>query len=149
MDKIVDRLLADRAVTWFKDRGADKSEDPENSSGWVTKAIMALIVVAFLAYLAYKANSRSKELAKLKHNRDVAKEEEKQAKLDWELAELDKDIEDKMNMLIVIGERRAALDKELEVIEEEVEYEGFKIEAIDNWDDMDAYLDTLRAERPS
>lgn len=143
MNNLAERLLADKMVSWFKSKGTSKKDNSDAGSGWVTKVVMGLLVFAFVSYLAYKASSKGKELAKLKHGRDLAAEKEKQAKLDWELAELDKDIEEKMKVLTAAQKELEDLDKELEKLEEDTEFERVKIEAIENWDDMDRYIDSL------
>ena len=140
MNSIISKLLADKAVAWFKNRGSDKK------TGWFTKVVMGLVVFAFVAYLAYKGNSKGKELAKLKHERDLAKEEEKQAKLDWELGELDSDIEEKLRKLQDAQEKLATLEGAIVSLGEAAEFERIKIEAIENWDDMDRYINSIGGE---
>lgn len=143
---LVESLLADKAVSWFKGKGTSKSTNSDEKSGWVTKAVMFIVVLAFVAYLAYGANRRAKELAKVKHERDVSKEDLHRAQVDWELSDIDADIEESMENLHTAIQHSLTLDAELESIEEEHEFEQAKIGAIENWDDMDRYLDGLRAK---
>lgn len=143
MSDLVDKLLADKTVAWFKDKGSPKTDNSDEKSGWVTRVVLGLLVFAVVAYLAYKATSKGKELAKLKHDRDLAAEETRQAKLDWDLGELDDEIAEKLKNLDKAQKELASLDKDLENLENTTEFERIKIEAIENWDDMDSYIDSL------
>jgi hypothetical protein len=140
--RLISRLLKDKSVTWFKAKG-----DSGESNSFLIKAAMAVAVLLFIAYLAYKGNRRGAEIARLKHERDLAAEEEKQAKLDWELSEVDAVIEEKTNRLVALQVGLAKQNLQLKEFEEDVEYERFKIEAIKNWDDMDSYIDAVNSER--
>lgn len=144
MNKVVEKLLLDKTVGWFKGQG-DKQKGKEGS-GWVIKIVMAVAVMAFLAYASYSAWKRNKALAKAKHERDLAKEEAHRAKVDWELGEIDEKIEEKLKALEEANKKTEAFEKEVEKIQEETTYELFKIEAIKNWDDMGRYLDGLRGK---
>lgn len=145
MSSIVQRLLTDDTVTWFKSKGTAKSTNSDEKSGLITKILMAVAVAAFLVYMAYLGSKDSRALAKLKHQRDLHVEERKQAMLDWELSELDDAISAKIER---IGEAQAEVEEatiKILEMEEKALYEVFRIKAIENWDDMDRYLESIGA----
>tara|TARA_R110000851_G_scaffold158047_2_gene300953 strand:- start:26 stop:463 length:438 start_codon:yes stop_codon:yes gene_type:complete len=143
MSSIVERLLADKAVSWFKSKGTPKSTNSDDKSGWITKAVMAVAVLAFVAYLAYSANRRAKALAKAKHERDVAVFDHGRAVRAWELADIDEALQGKLEKVERLNSLRTSLDENLAIVKKEHEYERFKIGAIESWDDMDRYLDGI------
>lgn len=134
MGSVVERLLQDKAVTWFKSKGSG------GNSSWVIKALMTIAMLSFLAYSSYTAYKRNKELARLKHARDVAYQEATRAEKSWEIGVVDAKIEEKLRILEEAKVKSAMFFKHVADLEAEHTYERFKIESIKNWDDMDAYL---------
>ena len=137
MNDTVTKLLADTAVSFFK------KDDGMSKPVKIMMGVAAFVVVAYLSYKAYK---RAKVLAKAKHDRDMAKEALKQKELEWELAPINEEIEEKLRAVTELKEKVKDLDAEHARLEEVYDYEEAKIGAIKNWDDMDSYLDKLRTD---
>lgn len=141
MSNTVLKLLKDATVGWFKKKGDNKSS---GLSGWVTKLVMAIAVMSFLAYAAYTSNKRKKALAKALHERDVAEEEQHRAQVAWELSVKEEQIKKNMDILVEAKKKSEAFGERVKSLQETHAFELHKIEAIKNWDDMDRYLDSIR-----
>ena len=143
MSSIVEKILMDKTVSWFKSKGTPKSTNSDDKSGWIVKIVMTVAVLAFVAYTVYSSNRRAKDLAKARHERDVAVEDHGKAVVEWELADIDEALQGKLEDIERLKAQMTTLDENLAIVKEEHEYERFKIGAIENWDDMDRYLDGI------
>ena len=108
--------------------------------GWVVGLVVSAVVFLVLAFVGFALWRKGRELAKLKHEKDVAEEKKKQAEVDQAA--------DKLMV------RKAALGKEIEELTDEIETAQKaisliesdreklheKINKITNWDDLDVYM---------
>ena len=136
MGNTLEKLLSDKTVSWFKGKGG--------SSSFVKKAIVAIAALAFTAYLYYRASKTAKKLAKALHERDLAEEQNRRAELAFELAASDEEVVASLEQADKLDHEIAKIDGKIEGIEEEHEFTQHKIEAIENWADMDRYLSSIR-----
>lgn len=75
----------DGLLGWVQKK-KETSQESGTSWGWVMAAVAAVIVFITLAFAAYAAWSKGREIAKLKHQVDVDAETKKQAEADAQIA---------------------------------------------------------------
>jgi cytochrome c-type biogenesis protein CcmH/NrfG len=134
-------------LKWVQERKV-KAENPQVKNvtksspwGWITGIFVALAVFVALAILAWRAWKKGREIAKLKHELDLRKEQEQQAKTGAALADnqakreqLEKDAQ------LLRGESKF-LKLEIEKLEQERKLEHEKIDKVTSWEDVDALLE--------
>jgi len=126
-------------VLGWVDKRQEESKASGKSWGWVMGLIMAVIVFFALAYAAYTAWKKGKEIAKLKHKIDVDKEKQKQAEVD---AELQKNAVEKARLQVEADNLQKKIEKtqsEIEKIEAARKAEQAKIDKITSWEGMDEF----------
>jgi len=141
INKVVDSLLG-----WVEGKKASAADPtvPKTSLskpwGWIVGLIIAVIVFIGLALLAWYLWSKGRELAKLKHERDLNIEKKKQLEVDAqieteeakvkevqkELEELDKKIKTSENKILEIEAARKCAKE--------------RINEISSWDDLEKYM---------
>jgi hypothetical protein len=115
----------------------EKSKAEGKSWGWVGGLAMAVIVFFALAYAAYTAWKKGKEIARLKHKIDVNEEKKKAAEVDSKVeknrvksAELEVEAARLENL---IGEGKRQIKK----LEAERKAAHNQIDAVTSWEDVD------------
>lgn len=109
--------------------------------GWVVGLILAAIIFFALAFLAWRAWKKGREIAKLKHQIDVDKEKKRQAEVDAKLTSLEEKRkrleEDARSLEVDIKEAKDEVAK----LETERREAHATIDAVTTWEDVDAILD--------
>ena len=140
IEKALDGILG-----WVQEKKA-LAEDPKTVTtksspwGWVGGVGVAVLVFFALAFLAWRAWSKGREIAKLKHEMDVKKEEETKAKINSLLEankQQRKQLESKAASLASAVER---IKGELKVAEDERKLAHETINKITSWEDVDSIL---------
>ncbi len=123
-------------LSWLEKK---KTADSNSGSpwGWVTGLIAAAIAFFSIAIFAYKAWSKGREIAKLKHKVDVIEEDKIKALADkiiqkefFKKVKLESDIKELENKKIFIEKKVNDLHSE------RLAYED-KINSIKSWDEVD------------
>lgn len=126
-----------KGVLGWVEKKKEESKKDGKSWGWVGGLAMAVIVFFALAYAAYTAWKKGREIAKLKHKVDVIEEKEQAAKAD---AKIDKnrvaaaglEVEaERLRNLVTEGKRQI---RELETERKKLHN---KIDKITSWEDVD------------
>jgi len=118
----------------------EESQKEGKSWGWVMGLIMAVIVFIALAYAAYTAWKKGKEIAKLKHKIDVDEELKKQAEAD---AKIERNKVEVAGLQVEAARLENLIEeskKQIEKLEVERKAEHAKIDKITSWEDVDALL---------
>jgi predicted nucleic acid-binding Zn-ribbon protein len=121
---------------------AKKEESQKNGTSWswVTAAIAALLAFIGLAFAAYDAWKKGREIAKLKHEKDVAEEAKQKAEIEVKLtaeAELQK-----ARQLLISNIEKTIVGLEVQIAEAEKERQAIhaKIDQVTSWDDLDKLI---------
>lgn len=136
----IDKTTLDNLTDMVKDQG-NKQQDRTGFTKIIIGVGVSLLAVATIAFLYYRLWKQSKELAKLRHDRDLAIEQVNQAKLKKELRSQEKVIK-------VIDLATEKAQKEVKNIDEELAKAQTKnnetlktIDDIRDWNSVDRYLD--------
>lgn len=124
-----------KLVNWLK-----KLRSKSGGWGWVTKLLAAAIGFLTVGFLAYKNWKQGKKLAKLLHERDVAVQEKAAAELSKLLESSQKMIDEKRRKIEKMTVEMAALEFQLEQVENEKLETAKTIDAIKSWDGVDRFL---------
>lgn len=105
-------------------------------------AIGAASIIA-MALVSYKAYFQARKVAKLLHEKDLAEEKKYRLVVKGTLEENEEKV-DKYNAKIVhLDEKLKTLDHVLIATEEKWQIEREKVNALENWKDIDNYLRSL------
>ncbi len=105
-------------------------------------AIGAAAIIA-MVLISYKAYFQAKRVAKLLHEKDLAEEKKCRLVVDGVLEENEEKV-DKYNAKIVhLDEKLKTLDHVLIATEKKWQIEKEKVNALENWKDIDNYLRSL------
>jgi hypothetical protein len=113
---------------------------PASPWNWVVGLIVVAVVFVGLAFLAYYLWSKGKELAKLRHEKDVAEEAKHQAEV--------------QSKLTVLEEKRTSLEVEARIQDSKIEQLRLsiqraeaerqaahaKLDTLTSWDDVDRLI---------
>lgn len=127
-----------------KVRAADPTQKVSTAKpwGWVVGLVVAVLVFGALAFLAWKAWSKGREIAKLKHELDVNKEEARQKVVNAAIAR-DKERREKLESEARELEIKAVrLKGEIAAAETERVNTHKAIEAVTTWEDVDKIFDS-------
>lgn len=113
------------------------SQNSGNVVGWLIGLLVLVLGTVAVAFLSYQLSKNGKELAKLKHEKDVAEEAKHQAEVASELLFL----EERRKLA---AEHAAEIEEEIAVMQErEVAFQVERdrlhqvIDRIQSWDDVD------------
>lgn len=141
---------------WVQKKKAE-AEDPNTTAtksspwGWVVGLVVAVLIFFALAFLAWRAWSKGREIAKLKHELDLRKEEEEKAKANAEL-------EQNKKSRRVLESRATSVTAAVEKIKEDIKKaEGERklahetIDEITSWEDVNKIVGEpdATADQPS
>lgn len=127
--------ILDKLVDWTKGQG-EKQSKRSNPWGWVTGLLVSAVALFTAGFLAWRARKQGKELAKLKHEKDVAE----QKKITSEASS--KTIKNQVKAATLRAdaveaiEKIKELDKQIEEIEARRTKHEKQIDAVKNWDDV-------------
>jgi uncharacterized protein HemX len=120
-----------------------KKEESQSSGtpwGWVAAAIAAILAFVGLAFAAYDAWKKGREIAKLKHEIDVQEEMKIQAEIRVKLAAEEK--LQKAQILIVeqLAKQIAQTKAQILLVEQERQEVHAKIDKVTSWVDIDKLM---------
>ena len=133
----VPKLEDFKGVLGWIEKKKDQSKSSGKSWGWITGLAAAVVVFIALAYAAYTAWKKGREIAKLKHKIDVDEEKKIQAESDAKLASVRMDIEHHKAEAITLKDRIAVDKVQIKKLEEERKALNAKIDKITSWEDVD------------
>jgi len=117
----------------------EESKASGKSWSWLIGLLAAVVVFIALAYAAYTAWKKGREIAKLKHKIDVDEEEKIQAEIDA------KKLHPLSNRINELAEKAKKLEakvekgkEEIRKLEEERKKLNNKIDKITSWEDVDS-----------
>lgn len=134
--------ILDRCFLWVQEQKGDvasikNQKTPENPWPWLIGFGITVVIFFGLSILSLVLWKKGREVAKLKHQQDVVREEREQLKSQMRLEELEKrkeiiknTIRKKAASIIENDSKIAKLEKERQRIKE-------KIDAITSWEDVD------------
>lgn len=125
------------ALVEKKKAAAKTSASPSKPWGWVMGLILTVLVFVALAFAAWQAWKKGREIAKLKHKIDVDVEARMRAAVQ---AKLKSSKEEQARVKREALALRIAIEKDREKIkklEEERKAIHAKIEAVTSWEDLD------------
>jgi uncharacterized protein HemX len=134
LEKVIDAV--EKAV---KDK-SPKKEKKSTPWGWLTGIFVAAIGMILIAGLSWWLSRKGRELAKLKHERDVR---EAQAHVDKINAHIEKNA-DKTNQLVLRAAKKKIeaeiIDRDVKELEKAEKAIKDQIDAIKDWDGVDRFL---------
>ena len=136
-DEIRESLKGILALVEEKKAAAKATDTPATPWGWVAGLIIAVLVFVALAFVAWDAWKKGREIAALKHKVDLDEEKKAQAEADAQVAKAEEERKrlegkaealntkiksDKLKLVELEKERKAAHDK---------------IDLVTTWEDLD------------
>jgi len=107
---------------------------------WVYGLVAIVLVVVAVAGLSWYINKRGRELAKLKHEKDVRLEEAKQATAAAKALKIKKQKDAKLAEAKKARAEAAKLRKEMKVLDKQNEEAHNIINALKDWDDVEKFI---------
>lgn len=123
--------------------------EKKSSKGWIFAVIAAILAAVAIAILYWRLRRRGKELAKLKHERDVTAELEIQAQVAAEVAENSAQVEAALERVDEANLDLAIIEQEIRDVEARQEHTAGVIHALRTWEDVDRYLNRNSNEQTS
>lgn len=111
---------------------------------WITGLVVSLVSLITLAVLAWQARRKGEELARLKHQRDLLKEQEQRARVAAQDAKTEERSKQHMELCESLKLENDRLDARITNIHLDEKTALEKIDAIKNWDEVDSYHDIHR-----
>jgi len=139
------KTTLDSVLKWIEEKKHAAKEPLAQTStakpwGWVLGLIAAVLVFVALAFAAWQAWKKGREIAKLKHERDKRLEEDRQAKVNAELAKLESERTRYKLESEDIKEDIKEIDKTLEDMEKARLAIHEKIKNVTKWEDIDEII---------
>lgn len=136
----------DGILGWIEQKKAVAQQPVSQTStakpwGWVLGLIAAVLVFLALAFAAWQAWKKGREIAKLKHELDKKKEEERQARVNAELSKLSSEREKYEKEAAAIKDRIEDTKKDLVKLEAERVAAHDKIDKVTKWEDVDRLME--------
>lgn len=124
---------------WLTAKGESKNSSSSSIYKWVLGIVVGAISLLGLAYAAYVQYKQGKELAKLKHEKDLAAEKLKQDELKAKIATHELDIVESLKNIADSKQELKDLEEKLKKAEEDNKRISDEINAIDNWAAADEF----------
>lgn len=137
----------DKLTGWVKGQG-EKQQKRKAPWAWVTTLVVGAVALFAVGFMYWRSWKQGRELAKLKHKRDVAEQEKKRTSVSEAIAVTDKKIRTHSLEAERAKKRVDELDKDLGKITNESNETREKIDALKNWRDVDRYLGGDNGSRP-
>lgn len=114
-----------------------KESNPSGWRKWIIGSIVVVLTLVVVAGFAISAALRGRELARLKHERDVAKEEVHRAQVNMTLAKQKEEAERHEAAADQARARAEEIEEQIKVLQEEHSASESLIDSIRSWDDVD------------
>lgn len=124
---------------WFVAKGESKNTSNSSTYKWLISLFVGALSLIGLAYAAWVQYKQGKELAKLKHEKDLAEQVLIREKLDARVnveEDKSKDLEQKVKLSEI---KLIEIDHNLTKAKDDHEQISNEIKAIDNWDAADSF----------
>lgn len=120
--------------------GALQEKQKAGGGGAITTLILVVLVLVAVAAMSYLAWKQSKELAELRHERDVAKEDAHQEAVRASVAALEEDKQQHLDAANAAMDRVDATRASIIDLAEQHARNVAIISKLKTWDDIDEYL---------
>ncbi len=134
-----EKVMLNQLESWVKSQG-EKQQKRGKSWSWVSGLLVAAIAMLAIGFAYFRAWKQGRELAKLKHEKDVAKQELEVKKVTDLVTEREKTQAKKWVVIREAEDKIVAIDAALKVLDEKKAETHATIDAMRNWDDVDRYL---------
>jgi Na+-transporting methylmalonyl-CoA/oxaloacetate decarboxylase gamma subunit len=139
-DEIRETLEGILAAVQKKKDAAKASGKASKPWGWVVGLVMAVLVFLALAFAAWSAWKKGREIAKLKHKIDVDEEKKKQARVDEQIATNEERRRVLAAEATILESEIADSKNKIKQLEKERIAANAKIDAVTSWEDVDHLL---------
>jgi septal ring factor EnvC (AmiA/AmiB activator) len=129
-------------LKWVQEQ-KDKAKTTSNPSspwGWVLGLLASALVFFALAFVAWEAWKKGKEIAKLKHQVDVNEEQKRQAEINAKLTSLEDNRKKLEKEADDLGTKIKDAKEDISLLESEREAAHKKIDLVTSWEDVDTLL---------
>lgn len=133
----VPKLEDFKGVLGWVQKKKDESKASGQSWGWLMAVLAAVVVFVALAYAAYTAWKKGREIAKLKHKIDVDEEKKIAAEAEARININDRARAKLKEEAAVLGNLIEEGKKQIKELEEERKALNDKIDKITSWEDVD------------
>jgi septal ring factor EnvC (AmiA/AmiB activator) len=110
------------------------------SWGWITAAIASILAFVAMAFMAYEAWKKGREIAALKHKVDVDEEMKKQAEINVKISTEEHTIKSQKDFIKGMEKQIDSVKREIADIDKERLLIHDKISKVTSWEDLDSYL---------
>ena len=135
MDKLQSILTSIK--DWFVSKGESKNSSGSTTYKWLIGLFVGALSLLGLAYAVWVQYKQGKELAKLKHEKDLAEEKLKQDEFNKKVAVHDLDIVESNKNIADSKKEIEELEVKLKKAEEDNKRISDEINAINDWDSSD------------
>jgi len=125
------------AIVEKKKSEAKAAGDTSKPWGWVVGLILAVLVFVALAFAAWQAWKKGREIAKLKHKIDTDEEKKKQAEINAEVAESEKKQKELEKEALTLKVKIDNNKNKIKWLEKERKEAHLKIDTVTSWEDLD------------
>jgi len=131
-----EKKALDQLGSWVKSQGKKTT----GAKGWLWGLLVGAIALATVAFFYYRAWQRGKELAKLKHARDVQQQEQQRENIDMQLAADEAQKKRLLGQAELREKAISAINDEIQAVQARKERDAKDIDAIRSWRDFDRHI---------
>jgi len=126
------------------------AEKKKGKKGWIAGLVGATLALIAIAVLYWRLRASGKELAKLRHERDVARERAVQAKTDMMVAENTSQVAEALARAEAASEEVAVIRHHIQETVEAQRTAHALIDSLKSWEDIERYLnnETIPSSTP-
>ncbi len=114
-----------------------KESNPSGWRKWIIGSVVAILTLVVIGVFAFQAAMRGRELARLQHERDMAKEEVHRAQVNMTLAKQKEEAERHEAAADAAMDRVADVEEQIKELENQHSASESLIDSIRSWDDVD------------
>jgi septal ring factor EnvC (AmiA/AmiB activator) len=133
------KKLGNKLTEWVKGQGG-KQQKRGKPWSWIAGLVVAAIAMLTIGIMYWRAWRQGKELAKLKHERDVAEQNKARAEVEDRVARNEEEAKKLLEEAAAADKRAAAIDAKLKEAADAKTKTDEDIDALKNWRDVDRYL---------
>lgn len=137
----------DKITGWVKGQG-EKQQDRKAPWNWITGLIVGVVALVAVGLMYWRSWKQGRELAKLKHERDVNEQERERAEVTKAMAINQKKIHTHSIEVQKAKNRIREIDEFIDEEEDKKAETCEKINALKNWRDLDRYLSIGSDDEP-
>ena len=117
-----------------------KKSNPNGWRKWLFGSIAVSIVIVLVLVYSVREGLRQREVARLRHERDMLQQQVHQNVVDAQLGDLNEAQQAHVAAAEEATQRAAALDKRAELLEAQHKANVALINSLKSWDDVDAHV---------